>query len=166
MPLRDHFRPPVWNQASWEGFHGGWPMMMVLNLAPKLPRGYVAEPRVHLGSYFEIDVCTFEKDGDRAWRSDPVPVPVTSGGVATATLAPPAPTLTVGVDFPDHYVYEVPDLRLKLATRKLVGDPWRSLAPPNKDRAESRQLFIAKCIKLAAKRRLRLSRRSCYRTPI
>jgi hypothetical protein len=28
MPLRDHFRPPVWNEASWEGFHGGWPMMM------------------------------------------------------------------------------------------------------------------------------------------
>jgi hypothetical protein len=47
MPLRDHSRPPVWNQASWEGFHGGWPMMMVLNLAPKLPNGFVAEPRVH-----------------------------------------------------------------------------------------------------------------------
>ena len=49
MPLRDHFRPPVWNQASWEGFHGGWPMMMVLNLGPKLPKGFAAEPRVHLG---------------------------------------------------------------------------------------------------------------------
>jgi hypothetical protein len=47
MPLRDHFRPPVWNQASWEGFHGGWSMMMVLDLAPKLPKGFVAEPRVH-----------------------------------------------------------------------------------------------------------------------
>ena len=32
MPLRDHFRPPVWNQASWEGFHGIWPGMMVLQL--------------------------------------------------------------------------------------------------------------------------------------
>jgi hypothetical protein len=71
MPLRDHFRPPVWNQASWEGFHGGWPMMMVLNLAPKLPKGFAAEPRVHLGIYFEIDVCTFDKNGERNRRSDP-----------------------------------------------------------------------------------------------
>jgi hypothetical protein len=47
MPLRDHFRTPVWNRASWEGFHGGWPMTMVLNLAPKLPKGFAAEPRVH-----------------------------------------------------------------------------------------------------------------------
>ena len=89
MPLRDHFRPPVWNQASWEGFHGGWPMMMVLNLAPKLPKGFAAEPRVHLGTYFEIDVCTFDKDGERDWHSDRHPV--TNGGAATATLAPPAP---------------------------------------------------------------------------
>ena len=83
MPLRDHFRPPVWNQASWEGFHGGWPMMMVLNLAPQLPKGFAAEPRVHLGTYFEIDVCTFEKDGERDWHSDQDPA--TDGGVATAT---------------------------------------------------------------------------------
>src|SRR5262249_15622970 len=95
MPLRDHFRSPVCNQASWEGFHGGWPMMMVLDLAPKLPKGFAAEPRVHLGTYFEIDVCTFDKDGARDWHSDPDPV--TNGGVATATLAPPAPTLTVDV---------------------------------------------------------------------
>ena len=87
MPLRDHFRPPVWNQASWEGFHGGWPMMMVLNLAPKLPKGFAAEPRVHLGTYFEIDVCTFDKDGNRDWHSDPHPV--TNGGAATATLRRP-----------------------------------------------------------------------------
>jgi bacterioferritin-associated ferredoxin len=105
MPPRDHFRPPVWNQASWEGFHGGWPMMMVLNLAPKLPKGLKAEPRVHLGTYFEVDVCTFDKDGNRDWHSDPHPV--TNGGATTATSAPPAPTLTVDVDFPDQYVYEV-----------------------------------------------------------
>ena len=125
MPLRDHFRPPVWNQASWEGFHGGWPMMMVLNLAPKLPKGFAAEPRVHLGTYFEIDVCTFDKNGERDRHSDPDPV--TNGGVATATLAPPAPTLTVDVDFPDQYVYEV----LIFDQRATVSwwRPWRSLAP-------------------------------------
>ncbi len=105
MPLGDHFRPPVWNQASWEGFHGGWPMMMVLNLAPKLPKGFAAEPRVHLGTYFEIDVCTFDRDGRSDPYSDPHSVP--NSGAATATMAPPAPTFSVDVDFPDQYVYEV-----------------------------------------------------------
>jgi hypothetical protein len=61
MPLRDHFRPPVWRQASWEGFHGMWPVVMVQQLFPKLPDEYTAEPRVHLGTNFEIDVCAYER---------------------------------------------------------------------------------------------------------
>ncbi len=144
MPLRDHFRPPVWNQTSWEGFHGGSPMMMVLDLAPRLPKGFVAEPRVHLGSYFEIDVCTFEKDGNKDSHSDRDPA--TNGGIGTATLAPPAPTLTVDVDFPDQYVYEVLIFD-QARDRKLVA-AVEIVSPANKDRAESRQLFIAKCANL------------------
>ncbi len=56
MPLRDHFRPPVSRRVSWEGFHGQWPAMIVQHLNLVLPDGYMAEPRVHLGPYFEIDV--------------------------------------------------------------------------------------------------------------
>jgi NitT/TauT family transport system ATP-binding protein len=62
MPLRDHFRPPIWTRSSWEGFHGMWPAMMVQQLVQVLPKQYVAEPRVHLGDYCEIDVCAFEED--------------------------------------------------------------------------------------------------------
>ena len=50
MPLRDHFRPPLDNSASWEELHGGWPMVLVQYLHRKLPSGYVAGPRVHTGS--------------------------------------------------------------------------------------------------------------------
>lgn len=50
MPLRDHFHPPISKRSSWEGFHGGWPMRIVEELAPRLPERFVAEPRVHLGS--------------------------------------------------------------------------------------------------------------------
>jgi hypothetical protein len=50
MPLRDHYRPPLDDLRSWEGFHGQWPAMIVLALARKLPRRYVAAPRVHPGS--------------------------------------------------------------------------------------------------------------------
>ena len=37
MPLRDHFRPPIGTQSTWEGFHGGWPMTMVQQLSHELP---------------------------------------------------------------------------------------------------------------------------------
>jgi hypothetical protein len=62
MPLRDHFRPPLDDLTSWEGFHGQWPAMIVQALAPKLPRRYVAAPRVHSGALLEVDVGTYEKD--------------------------------------------------------------------------------------------------------
>ena len=54
MPLRDHFRPPIWTRSSWEGFHGGWPMTIILQLSKQLPDNFTAEPRVHLGTFFEI----------------------------------------------------------------------------------------------------------------
>lgn len=100
MPLRDHFRPPVSKRASWEGFHGLWPGVIVQHLAPLLPDNLVAEPRVHLGSYYEIaqyayEVLVFDLDRDRRL-------------VAAVELVSPA----------------------------------------NKDRPESRQLFIAKCLNL------------------
>jgi hypothetical protein len=50
MPLRDHFHPPLDDVTSWEGFHGQWPAMIVQTMVRKLPRRYVAAPRVHSGS--------------------------------------------------------------------------------------------------------------------
>jgi hypothetical protein len=51
MPLRDHFRPPLDNKTSWEGFHGGWPTVIVMALNQNLPSHYAAEPRIHLGAF-------------------------------------------------------------------------------------------------------------------
>src|SRR6478752_9236719 len=104
MPLRDHFRPPVWNKVSWEGFHGGWPMTIVQRLWPQLPEEYVAEPRVHLGTNFEIDVCAFEPDYPREVHHGGS---VDNGSVATAVWAPPEPTLAVDADPSEQYAYEV-----------------------------------------------------------
>jgi len=60
MPLRDHFRPPVSKKSSWEGFHAMWPTCIVQHLRNQLPPGFVAEPRVHLGTLMEIDVGALE----------------------------------------------------------------------------------------------------------
>src|SRR5438270_10982317 len=97
MPLRDHFRPPLDNVTSWEGFHGGWPMVIVQHLRKLLPAGFIAEPRAHSGSQVEIDVAAFEKD-------DPVARFGTSAGhgrVATLGWAPPQPSVAVGTPLPE-----------------------------------------------------------------
>ena len=141
MPLRDHFRPPVDTMASWEGFHGQWPANIVQHLRTQLPAGYVAEPRVHPGSRIEIDVAAFEKD-------DPPPgfAANGSGGVATATWAPAAPSLSVETELPDYDEYEV---RVYDARRgRTLVAAIETVSPANKDRPETRNAFVGKCAAL------------------
>jgi hypothetical protein len=148
MPLRDHFRPPVSKRSSWEGFHGMWPVTMVQQLVPVLPDGFVAEPRVHLGTYYEIDVSTFEAERD--WEEPPESGPRTdNGGVATATWAPPAPSVVAELEFPEQYAYEVLIFDVE-RERRLVA-AIEIVSPANKDRPDSRHLFVAKCANLLQK---------------
>lgn len=143
MPLRDHFRPPLDQIRSWEELHGGWPMMLVAALSGKLPPGYVAGPRVHLGAYFEIDVASYEEGVPTTVAS---PASPKGGGVAAAVWAPPQPTLAVITDLPDQDEYEVQvyDTRRH---RRLVA-AVEIVSPANKDRPEARRVFVAKCAAL------------------
>jgi Protein of unknown function (DUF4058) len=147
MPLRDHFRPPLADIRSWEGFHSGWPMMIVSTLIRRLPEGYVAEPQVHLGSEIEIDVATYEGDGAEFSSSGN---PDEGGGVATAVWAPPRPALTVATDLgePTEYEVRVYDTR---RGRRLVA-AVEIVSPANKDRPEHRRAFVAKCAALLQER--------------
>lgn len=143
MPLRDHCHPPLANEASWEGFHGAWPTMIVIALARNLPPGYAAEPRVHLGTYYEIDVVSFEKEVPAGFEPE---ARVEEGGVATAIWAPPKPTLSVATDFPDQYEYEV--LIYDTTHHRRLVAAVEIVSPANKDRPEHRRLFVAKCAAL------------------
>src|SRR5437763_10334788 len=105
MPLRDHFRPPLDDLRHWEGFHATWPVMIVALLRRKLPRHYFAEPRVHSGSSAEIDVVTYEHEGEGPLAAGDGND--NGGGIATAVWAPPRPTLAVATDLPSQDVYEV-----------------------------------------------------------
>jgi hypothetical protein len=144
MPLRDHFQPPVSKRSSWEGFHSLWPGILVQQLASRLPEGFVAEPRVHLGSYYEIDVCTFEQHQPSAARE--AAASESKAGPALATETAPAPTLTLDAEFPDQYAYEVLIFDVE-RDRRLVA-AVELVSPANKDRPESRRLFVAKCFDL------------------
>jgi hypothetical protein len=143
MPLRDHFRPPLDDETQREGFHGGWPMMIVAQLTRNLPRRYVAAPRVHSGAAGEIDVATYEKDSAGPPSAGEGQG---NGGVATAVWAPPRPTLAVATDLPALAEYEVRVYDSKRGRRLVAA--VELVSPANKDRPEHRHAFVAKCLAL------------------
>ncbi len=138
MPFRDHFRPPVSKRHSWEEVHGGWPMMIVQKLAPLLPDGYQAAPRVHLGSYFEVDIGTFENDDAPRSRSQMAG----DGGVATV----PEAELSLETDSSDVSEYEV--LIYDVRQEKRLVAAIEIISPANKDRPVHRNNFVSKCAAL------------------
>jgi len=138
MPLRDHFRPPVELKHSWDELHGMWPAVIVQQLSPLLPEGYIAAPRVHLGTAFEIDVSTYQQD-EPALEETPRD---RNGGVAVAAWAPPEPTLTLETELPDQDEYEVRIYDARHGRRLVAA--IEIVSPSNKDRPESRRAFVAK----------------------
>jgi hypothetical protein len=137
MPLRDHFRPPLDNRHSWEGFHGGWPAMIVRALSRTLPRCYAAEPLVRSGPFVEPDVVLDETERDHR--------------DATVTAwVPPQPSSSVATELFDQDEYEVRvyDTRQR---RRLVA-AIEIVSPSNKDRPEHRRLFVARCVALLRQR--------------
>jgi hypothetical protein len=139
MPLRDHFRPPFDALTSWEGFHGQWPAMIVQKLNEQLPPHYVAEPRVHLGSAFEIDVATYDSAADRGEERDFL----TGQGGTTVSWTSVQPTilLETALPVPSEYEVLVYDLR---RGRRLVA-AVEIISPENKDRPDNRRAFVQKC---------------------
>lgn len=145
MPLRDHFRPPVRKRASWEALHGQWPGRIVQQLRTALPPGYRAEPRVHLGAYFEVDVATYEDEDVPVGK----PAADNTGEVATAAWTVTEPTVAVETTLPDAYEYEV--LVYDAEQGQQLVAAIEIVSPANKDRPEHRNVFVAKCAALLQK---------------
>src|SRR4051812_45627977 len=150
MPLRDHFRPPLAGRTKWGGFHGAWPTLIVADLNRRLPAQYVAEPRVQLGTSFEVDVGALEEDA--SGRSGTAAGVTTAegaegeGGVATAVWAPPRPTFGVTTEPPGQDEYEVRVYDTEMGRRLVAAVEIVSAA--NKGRPDHRQAFVAKCAAL------------------
>ncbi len=137
MPLRDHFhtRSTILN---WEALHGLWPGLIVMRLNAILPKEYVAQPRVYLGTRMEVDVGALERESSGIQLGDAN----SAGGVAVAAWAPAAPAVLLETELPEPDEYEVKifkqdEFRL-VAAIELVS-------PSNKDRPENRQTFVNKC---------------------
>jgi hypothetical protein len=115
-----------------------WPAVIVQQLFPILPEGYVAAPRVHLGTAFEIDVSTSQRD-EPARQVKPRDG---NGDVAVAAWAAPEPTLTLETELSDQDEYEVRVYDARHGRRLVAA--IEIVSPSNKDRPESRRAFVAK----------------------
>src|SRR5258708_1009374 len=124
MPLRDHFRPPVSEMASWEELHGAWPTTIAYSLNPILPPQYRCGVKIHLGNAVEIDAAAFESENGHS---------VENGAHSDTAPAwqPESPTLLLECDefTPPEYEVQVYDLR---RARRLVA-AVEIVSPRNKD---------------------------------
>src|SRR5205085_10643297 len=102
-----------------------------------LPSQYYAESQVHVGSRVEIDVAALERE------SAPRPAPG-NGPVATLVAevwAPPAVAVVIPTSFPDEIEVQV----FGLSGGAHLVAAVELVSPDNKDRAETRRAFAAKC---------------------
>lgn len=131
--LLDHFHPPLKGTRHWEGFHSRWAGNIATDLNQRLPEGWFAEPTVHWS--IEADVAAFEKAGIFAGAG-----PSGSDWVEDARPAPQRTlTIPLGTDSVQVRVFrDDADLPL-VAVVELVS-------PSNKDRAETRDAFVSKCV--------------------
>lgn len=137
MPLRDHFHTAS-TILNWQALHAGWPMMMVTRLNALLPKEYVAQPRVYLGTRMEVEFGALEREG-----SDLSPDQSSGeGGVAVATWAPAAPAILLDTELPEPDEYEV---KIYLQDEFRLVAAIELVSPSNKDRPENRQTFVNKC---------------------
>jgi hypothetical protein len=143
MPLPDHFHTNS-TVLNWEAVHGFWPAAIVARLNSILPKEYLAQPRLRLGTMMEIDIAALEREAP-----DLSPGNVEStGSVAFAAWAPAAPAILLDTELPEPDEYEVhiysqDEFRL-VAAIEIVS-------PSNKDRSENRQTFVNKCESLLKK---------------
>ena len=135
MPLRNHFIPPLSLTHPWGGVHGTWATTIAQQLnGGVLPARYYAVPTVELGGPVEIDIATLED------ASGPAPA---GAGPALQPWTPPAPALTLAVDFSGVDTIEVQVFYDEGGPR--LAAAIELVSPKNKDRPATRRAFAVKC---------------------
>ena len=160
MPLRDHFRPPLDNVASWEELHGRWPMVIVQQLVKN------SRPAMSLPHVFTPG----RKRRSTSRRSKKTMLPPfngmgeANGGVATAVSAPPAASLAIETEVPDFDEYEV---RIYDAQRgRHFGCGHRDRQSREQRSSRASQCLCRQVCGAPAKRRRRQHRRSRDRSAL
>jgi hypothetical protein len=140
MPLLDHFHPPLDDEYPWDSLHSGWATRLADWLNERwLPPQFIAAEHTHPEASLEIDVATFAKETPpkTASRTDGA----TLATLTPAVWTPPAAERTIPALFPETFEVRIFQKR---GGRTLVG-AIELISPGNKDRADKRQAFAAKC---------------------
>jgi len=131
MPIIDHFSEKIRRISHFHSFHNTWPTEIAYDLNRLLPKGFLAEPNVQIGHLGEIDVRTDELLAE-------------SGEPYFVTYQPPHATEKISVTFPQEpeiFVVNVDRARTTVGVIEIVS-------PSNKDRPQSREIFISKCFSI------------------
>lgn len=135
--LLDHFRPPLTTRFHWTSFHDMWACKFAAALNEVLPDRWYAAPHVQFS--VEIDDAVFDsqmrgtlgdvEQGDEPWT-------------LSADWSVPAPTavleFAMRTDFAGVRVFSTEEGPVLAGAIELVS-------PANKDRPESRDVFVSKC---------------------
>lgn len=129
MPLQDHFHPPLSLRRHWHSFHNSWATYLSAQINERLPPGYFAEANVQFA--IEIDVATFEDS-----------VASNGNGHVLAGWQPAAPVMTL----PFVAATDIVEIRVfRESAGPTLAGAVELVSPANKDRAEHRDAFVAKC---------------------
>lgn len=127
MPMRDVFHPPMSSECPWPSHYVMWAFGLGGHLNRYvLPEAYRALPLSHFGSM------------------GGVPDPIYGSGVEESKIwTPPDPSLGLETDFcmPDNI-----EIRIEKHSRQVAAILF--VSPVNKERANHRQTFAAKCANL------------------
>jgi hypothetical protein len=113
MPLLDHFHGPLARRPR-QSFHAQWAGAIANDLNRRLPKRFVADAPMSLGSSVAADVAEYETpNGNGHETTNGTTATADNGGgvaLATETYAPPATALSMPARFPTEIRVEVRDV--------------------------------------------------------
>jgi Protein of unknown function (DUF4058) len=140
MPLLDHFRRTNDLPVKWASVHAMWAAEITGRLnAHWLGPKFTAGPRTTVAGHSEIDIATYEREipESRATTGS-------ANGTPLATLeswTAPDPLLSQSVEFSS-----LTEVQILKADEGIIVAAIEIVSPSNKDRPESREAFVGKCL--------------------
>jgi hypothetical protein len=129
MPIIDHFSEKIRRISHFHSFHNAWATEIAADLNEVLPKGFIAEPNVQIGSFGEIDV-----------RADELLTEEEKTLLMQYHI--PAAVAKIRVSFPDEteiFIINIEQARRTVGVVEIVS-------PSNKNRPENREIFVSKCL--------------------
>ncbi len=132
MPVLDHSSQEVQDVIEFESFHHHFAPQIAIDLNKILPKGFRARVKVHIGP-IEVDVRADARQG----AAGPLP-----------QYEAPKPAVASNAYYPEES-FEVL-VNYTSRRKEITVGAIEIVSRRNKDRAEARELFVAKCTHLLA----------------